>query len=420
MPRIRSLPTATVVLMAAICIGFFVDAAIYLLLLLSSSAQEVSWWVTAVVLANLIPPLLLAPVLGWIVDRTSGRAAWTASLGLSGVCAAGIGFLNSPVALVGLAAVQSVCSVVVSASVFKLLPRAPGMDERSASSFAVAIGSIAGIGAPPLAALAAVLGVNVALWICGALLALAAVCVARTAPAAARVQVEHTAWHEAWLGTRTLRSLRAFRILVPVMLGVVVVTSMEGVAGVFYLQDVAGNAVIYALLLSAWAAGSLAGSLLSGRSGFSLGAAQSILLGGLVLSVAILVEGIFPSAVVIASAFLLGGVGNAVHNVGVRNLVYERVPKHHQAQVWAVIGATFSGAAAIGNFLGTPGLVASAQTIIILAGALGTLLVLLTTGGMWLAKKTGPAQPNQQQRPPGQAAAAPQGGPPTPGPSGRG
>lgn len=391
--RLRNLPAATIALMGAICIGYFVDSAIYLLLLLSSSAQDVSWWVTAVVLANLIPPIALAPVLGWIVDRTSGRAAWTFALGLSAVCAAGIGFLDSPIALVALAAIQSMCSVVISAAVFKLLPQARAMDERSASSFAVGIGSIAAIGAPPLAALAAVLGFDVAFWICGALLAIAAVLVMKTSPATVQVEVEPTAWHEVWLGTRTIRTMTVFRVFVPVMLGVVIVTSMEGVAGVFYLQDVAGSAVGYALLLSAWAIGSLVGAGLTGRPGFKVGAIHCILFGGLILSAAILIEGLIASAIVIAVAFIGGGIGNAIHNVGVRNLVYEQVPRNQQAQVWAVVGATFSGAAAIGNFLGTPDLLAPARSIIIIAGALGVLIVLATIGWLLATRRAMPATP---------------------------
>lgn len=43
-----------------------------------------------------------------------------------------------------------------------------------------------------------------------------------------------------------------------------------------------------------------------------------------------------------------------------------------------VVGATFSGAAAVGNFLGTPGLLAPAQPVIVIAGVLGVALVLGT------------------------------------------
>jgi len=185
-------------------------------------------------------------------------------------------------------------------------------------------------------------------------------------------------WHEIWLGSRILPVMRAVRGFLPAIIGVVVVTSVEGVAGVFYLQEVAGSAVLYALLLSAWAVGSLVGVAVTGRHSFRMGAVQSILVGGILVSVAILVEGLVPSALVIAVAFIGGGIGNAIHNVGVRNLVYEVVPREQQAQVWSVVGALFSAAAAVGNFFGTPGLIGSARSLIVWAGAAGVVLTLVT------------------------------------------
>lgn len=366
-------------LLGAICIGYFVDGAIFLLLLLSSSDQSVSWWVTAVVLANLIPPIVLAPALGWVVDRLSGRRAWALALGISGGCAMGLAYLTSPVALVVLAAVQAISAVVVSASVFRLLPLASGMDDRRASSYAVGVGSLAAIGAPPLAALTATLGGDVAFATCGGLLIFASILVMCCAPSDVRIEVGgQTVWHEIWLGSRILPVMRAVRGFLPAIIGVVVVTSVEGVAGVFYLQEVAGSAVLYALLLSAWAVGSLVGVAVTGRHSFRMGAVQSILVGGILVSVAILVEGLVPSALVIAVAFIGGGIGNAIHNVGVRNLVYEVVPREQQAQVWSVVGALFSAAAAVGNFFGTPGLIGSARSLIVWAGAAGVVLTLVT------------------------------------------
>ncbi len=398
MRLLRGLRPATVGLLGAICIGSFIDSAILMLLLLSSSAQAVSWWVTAVVLANLLPPILLAPALGWLVDRTSARRAWALSLALSAACAAGIAFVHVPLALVALAAVQSVCSVVVSAAVFKVLPHADGMDERSASSAAVGIGSIAGVGAPPLAALAASAGLDVAFWGCAGLLVVAAALVLRTSAREVQASVARTPWHEVWLGTRSIRSLRTIRVFVPVTLGVVVAACMEGVSGVFYLQDVAGGSLGYALLLSAWAGGSVLGAVLSDWSRFRLGPVACIQLGGLALSAAILVEGLVPSAAVIAVVFVGGGLGNAVHNVGVRNLVYTEVPAAQQAQVWTVVGAAISAAAALGNFLGTPGLLAPARSVIVLAGSLGVALVVGTLA--WLRVRSLVPRP-------GLAAAAP-------------
>lgn len=378
--------------MLAICIGNFVDAGLYLLLLLSSSAQNVSWWVTAVILANLIPPIILAPVLGWLVDKTSGKIAWVVALGISALCVTGIGFINSPKLLVVLAAVQAVCAVVVSASVFKLLPKAESMDEKLASSFAVGIRSLASIAAPPLAAILATFSIRFAFWSCGIALLISTILVLRLSPSVGQVQVSSSSWHDIWLGTQSIRSMKIFRIFIPVILGIVVVTSMEGVAGVFYLQDVAGSPIGYAVLLSTWAVGSLLGAVITGRGSFSLSSVNSILLGGIAVSSAILVEGIFPVFLLIGIAFVIGGIGNAVHNVGIRNIVYEEIPSAQQAQVWSVVAATFSGAAAFGNFLGTPGFIAEAQPIIVVAGTAGVILVLATVGVQYAVRFAKPRQ----------------------------
>lgn len=387
--------------MAAVGIGAFVDSGIFILLLLTSSAQTVTWWVTAVVLANLVPPVLLAPVLGWVVDRTSGRGAWASALMVSAVCAGGIAFLDSPVALVALAALQATCSVVLSAAAFRLLPTADGMDEHRASSFAVGIASVAAIGAPPLAAFAAGLGTGVAFAICAGLLVVAAVVVLRTAPRSVRVNVRGTPWHEVWLGSRSIRTVAVLRTFLPVALGVVLIASMEGVAGVFYLQAVTGSPVGYALLLSAWAVGSLAGAVLTDSRRFTLGPAASILVGGFAVAAAILVEGLVAWAPVIALVFVAGGVGNAIHNVGIRTLVYAHVPRDQQAQVWSVAGAGFSAAAALGNLLGTPDVLAPARAVIVAAGVLGVGLVVVTAGVV-LARggNLRPAEPVPDPAPP--------------------
>lgn len=366
-------------LLTAVGAGALLDSAFYLLLLLSSSATGVSWFVTAVVVANLLPPVLLGPVLGWLVDRTSGRWAWAAALAVSGLSCLGVAMVDDPVVVVALAGLQAVASVVINAAAFKLLPEARGLDERSASSFAVGVGSAAAIGGPPLAAIGASgFGNSGALVVLAGLAVIAALGVVVAAPRLIQAEVDATSWHEVWMGTKTVRTLSSVRAFAPVVLGIVLVTSMEGVAGVFYLQEVAQNSVVYAVILSAWAAGSLAGAVWTGRRETALGVRSSVLLGGLLMSVAILVEGLAPIAAVIAIVFIIGGLGNAVHNVGIRNLVYEQVPRAQQAQVWSMLAAVMSGTAALGNVLGTPGLIGSARTAVIVSGAAGVVAVAIT------------------------------------------
>lgn len=295
------MPARTLFILAAVAAGYVIDSGVYLLLLLSSSGGGVAWWVTAVVLSNLVPPILFAPALGWLVDRLDGRQAWSAALVLSGLTVAGMGAVGTPGALVALACLQAILAVVVSASVFKLLPLAEGLDERRASSLVVGMGSVAVIVAPPVAA------------------------------------------------------------------------GAGGIVGTPRVLVAMG-----AVLLSCWALGSLVGAFVTGRKEFRLSVPASVIGSGLFISVAILVEGTVANPWVIAVAFVGGGLANSVHNVGVRNAVYDNVPAGNQGQAWSMIGAAFSAVAALGNVAGTPGLVGGARTVVVVAGAIGTVVAGLT------------------------------------------
>lgn len=66
--------------LSAIALSVIGDSVVYVLLLLSASRLAVSWWVTGVVLTNLLPPVLLAPILGSLVDRATGRTAWISAM----------------------------------------------------------------------------------------------------------------------------------------------------------------------------------------------------------------------------------------------------------------------------------------------------------------------------------------------------
>ncbi|NNU27133.1 MFS transporter [Isoptericola sediminis] len=389
----------TRLLLAVVATGALVDAAFFLLLLLSSSATGVGWFVTAVVVANLLPPVLLGPMLGWLVDRTSGRWAWTGALLVTAVCCLGVAGTDVSAVVVALAGLQAVASVVVNAAAFKLLPESPGLDERTASSYAVGMGSLAAIAGPPLGALSAGATSNA-----GAFLVLAGLAVvagtgaATTAPRLVHVDLDATRWHDVWLGARTARSLAAARAFAPVVLGIVLITSMEGVAGVFYLQDVAPTPFVYACLLALWALGSLGGAWWTGRRANVLGIRISVLVGGLLMSLAILVEGIVAVAVVIGVVFVVGGFGNAVHNVGIRQLVYQHVPRAQQAQIWSMLAAVMSGTAALGNALGTPGLLGPARDVVVLSGAIGLATVSITAVLLLVATRSEQVAPD---RPPG-------------------
>jgi MFS transporter len=58
--------------------------------------------------------------------------------------------------------------------------------------------------------------------------------------------------------------------------------------------------------------------------------------------------------------------------MGIRDMVYTRVPEHRQGQSWALIGSLFSSMVLVGDLLGTPGILGDARTIVMIGGATAT------------------------------------------------
>lgn len=78
----------------------------------------------------------------------------------------------------------------------------------------------------------------------------------------------------------------------------------------FYLREITDSDTGYAVLLGAWSVGAVLGSLLGGNRRFGARSSLPILLGGGLVGAAILIEGLWASAVGLAVVFLAGGLGN--------------------------------------------------------------------------------------------------------------
>lgn len=364
--------------LSAIALSVIGDSVVYVLLLLSASRLAVSWWVTGVVLANLLPPVLLAPILGSLVDRATGRTAWISAMAASALCVLGMAVSTRAWLVVACGALQSLCAVVVAAGSFAFLPRLQGMTQSRASSWIVGMGAVASIVGPPVAALLFGCGQRVAFGVVALAFLTAALAVAGQGPEVDRLEVDRATLLEVRAGLAAMVQSSPLRRLLPFVLIVVTATSIEGVAGVYYLQDVAQGYVGYSLMLVCWAAGTLAGAALGARYELTPSRAACVVYGGLGVSVAILIEGAVAVPAVIAVVFLAGGFANAIHNIGVRDMVYSTVDARHLGQAWAMVGAGFSAFSAIGNVLGTPAIWGGARPAVLIAGAIGTLAAIAT------------------------------------------
>ena len=376
-PRARRMYLVFVLLAFVSMVG---DGMALFALTLAAADQLGSWGVTALFLTGLIPPILAAPLVGRLVDGAKLRRIWVASLLAHVLLFALMALVDDLLLSLVLMCGASISAVVNASAIFKLIPSIRGsLTLPRASSLIVSAGSLAGILAPPIAAIAytawsvqAVLALN-ALGFTVLALGAGLVVPRRAVPVVLKEPHNGGAGH----GARILFSDRLLALLLIPLAAVVLFTSAEGVAGVFYLRSVADNDTIYAVMLGAWSVGALGGAMVCGNRFLGTRVRTPVLLGGALIGAAILVEGLWPNALVIVAVFVLGGLGNGMHNVGVRNAVYARIPEAHHGAAWAYLTVVIKIMVGLGFLLGTPGLVVDSDRLIIIGQAVALTGALL-------------------------------------------
>lgn len=373
------------------------DGIVLFSLTLAAADQLGSWGVSGLFLAGLLPPVLVAKPIGRLVDRSRLLRTWVITLGAHVVLFAVMYAAGSLLLSLALMAIASICSTINGAIIFKILPTVPGGTSIArASSFLVAATSLSGIVAPVIAAFGyGAWGVEHLLLVAAA--AYAFLCAGvlfgvKPQPRSSGQQAESAASR----GQMTVKQMLGdpvLRALVLPIAAIILFTACEGVAGVFYLREVAPNDTVYSVMLAAWSVGALLGSLLGGTAYFDQRIVLPVLGGAVLVGSAILLEGLWAQVAAITAAFLLGGLGNGLHNTGIRTAIYLRLPESTHGTAWAYLRMLINIMVGLGYLLGIPGLVVdSARWIVILSGA-GTLLVVAIS---WLLLlKTTSAVPRQ-------------------------
>ena len=106
------------------------------------------------------------------------------------------------------------------------------------------------------------------------------------------MRLKRDSFKNIFLGFSAISSARALVVFLPVMAVVVASTTMEGIAGVFYLQSITNTAFEYSLVLAMWAVGALIASVFYGRGWYKPQLVNAILWGGFFIGAAILLEGL--------------------------------------------------------------------------------------------------------------------------------
>ncbi|GAA0843103.1 MFS transporter [Streptosporangium amethystogenes subsp. fukuiense] len=380
-------PLALVALILGTLVSAFGDGIALLAMVLDAADKGPTWWVTEVYFAELVPPLLLAPALGAFVDRANAKKVWVAAVLLQAALFAAATLIPDFHVRVALVALANVLAVTSSSASFKLLPAVAGAAgiEKANGGLTTAL-SIAGLAGPAFCgAFHPIVGSSWLLGLNGTTFLVMALVVGLVIPGEIdkRVSVGGNPFGGALDGLRAMWRSPIVGPLLPIFAGVVFATSIEGVAGVFYLREVTSSDAVYGLLLSAWALGSIPGSLIGGWSRVSRHHLVMLLGGAFLVSAALLVEGLVPIAAVIGLAFLVGGFGNGVHNVGVRNVIHHNISPEMHGRAWAYYRVLVNTCLALGYMSGTPGVFVDARTAILVSALLSMVVTLLAISWFW-------------------------------------
>jgi hypothetical protein len=160
---------------------------------------------------------------------------------------------------------------------------------------------------------------------------------------------------------------RVLRITVAVLVGSLLAMSTSISADVFFAATLGHGAFGLGLLLTAWTAGMVAGSLAAGPRiptrllARTAVAATGVQGAGKLVAAAL---GLFAPALLL---YAIGGAGHGVKNVAARTLIHERVPAAAHGRAFAAYAALRNGAELAALALG--------GLLVDLAGGRGTLVI---------------------------------------------
>lgn len=371
-------------------LALFSESTIYFFIIFSASKQASPWILTAISFATMLPSIFLAPMLGWFIDKLPVKFLWVISIVFSAVLSLLMGIFENYYLWIILLALQTMFSVVVGSALFKALPKIPGFNDKTASAYVVGLNSVLAIITPPIASLVFSSIGSISLLFSAFLLLVSSAIISLKVPSLQEsVSMERTHLKEIIFGLESLKNLSLLKMYIPIMFAVVLFTTIEDLSGIIYIQEIGTKffdninflnidpgPLGYSVVVSMWALGSLLTSIALGKDWVNIDSVRSLMYGGILVCFAIFIEGISSSLIIVALVFIIGGIGNSVHNIGVRDIIYENVPENKQGRVWTFMGASFTIFTAIGKFIGTPYFMGEPRWVIVGSGLCGLALII--------------------------------------------
>jgi len=342
--------------------------------LLAYDHTKSAWAVTAVLIPDLLPMILLGPLFGALVDRVGWRFCAIAADLLRMVAFMLVAFAHTlPMMVVGAALAGTGAAMFAPAGLAGVSRLAPGERRPAALGLFGALDDIGLTAGPALAAgLLALVAPPALLAANAASFAVSALVLTSVGPrgrSAERREYRHL-WTDLRVGLRAIGGRAEVRVLLASSTAAVLFAGVTNIGEVLLARDVLGTSASgLAALVTAHGAGTILGSL-AARFRRSWEWRRAYIAGLSCMAVDLLLCSMSQSLWLLLPVFALGGFGNGFALVHDRLLLGAAVPDSLHGRVFALQKALTSLAFA-GSFIGASVLISAGgvQTTFALAGA---------------------------------------------------
>ncbi|GAA3513859.1 MFS family permease [Streptosporangium album] len=374
-------------------------AAIAVMFHLAETGQ--SFLVAALLVLQLVPAVLLAPLAGQLLDRRDAGRMLALVSGVQAVVVLAMSAWPNTAVLLGGSTLVGLCAAVSTPAAIVLIPllageafptRANGLLEVSRSASTLAGPVIGGV-------LVASVGVRPALLADAVSFALAAAAIVLIKVRRPVNDDGKVWWTGATDGIKFLARQTELRTVLPIVIITVSASSMVNVALVFFVKGpLQAGATALGVLTAAWGVGALVGAALGSRREFRV-PERVVLIGAGVMGVAILAYGLVSVVVLAVVAALAAGAANAYQNMGMRTAVQIRTPNELLGRAHAAAGSIINSFFLVGFVLGGIFAARDPRATFVVAGVV--TVVAAAAGLVLMAARRAPA--------PQDGAAVPQG-----------
>ena len=317
--------------------GLGAGAGYIALLVLAYDRLGSAWGATAVLLADLLPAMLLGPLLGAAIDRTSKLGAAILADVLRAIAFAGLVIFDGTLAMIALALLAGLGTALFRPATYALLPRLVPTDRLPAANglfgavreAGTLLGPALAAGLLLLTTPAAVLGLN------GATFAISALALLRLRGHVRAIAPPATG-EPAPAGVRTVLSDRLVRTLIGTSATVTLAAGTMNIAElVLARRELDAGATGFALLVSAYGLGLIGGSIFAGRDAGDV--RRRYFAGLAALSSGLLATAVAPTLALAMFAFAFAGMGNGLFGVSNRTMLHRAIPERVHGRLFGLV-----------------------------------------------------------------------------------